>query len=94
MERLSKSDVVDAIAKATGLSKKDTDAVVSEFTTVLEDALKQGKEVLIHKLGAFKVTQRQARVGRNPKTGEEIKIPATKVAKFVPAKSLKEQITK
>lgn len=94
MERLSKSDVVDAIAKATGLSKKDTDAVVSEFTTVIEDALKQGKEVLIHKLGAFKVTQRQARVGRNPKTGEEIKIPATKVAKFVPAKSLKEQITK
>lgn len=94
MERLSKSDVVDAIAKATGLSKKDTDAVVSEFTTVIEDALKQGKEVLIHKLGAFKVTQRQARVGRNPKTGEEIKIAATKVAKFVPAKSLKEQITK
>lgn len=40
------------------------------------------------------MTQRQARVGRNPKTGEEIKIAATKVAKFVPAKSLKEQITK
>ena len=94
MKRLSKSDVVEAIAKNTGLSKKDTETVISELTTVIENALKQGDEVLIHKLGAFKVTQRQARGGRNPKTGEEIKIAATKVAKFVPAKSLKEQITK
>lgn len=87
---MNKTELINAVAEASELSKKDaTKAVDSVFDTIL-DALKNGDKIQLIGFGNFEVRERSARKGRNPQTGEEIEIPASKVPAFKPGKALKD----
>lgn len=89
---MNKTELVDAIAKQAGLSKKDSEAAVKAFTDVVSKALKKGDKVQLVGFGTFEVTKRGARTGRNPQTGETMKIAATKAPKFKPGKAFKDAL--
>ncbi|MCH5291376.1 MAG: HU family DNA-binding protein [Treponema sp.] len=91
---MNKVELVDAIAKETGLTKKDSEAAVKAFTETVAKTLANGEAVQLIGFGTFEVGSRAARTGRNPKTGEEIKIEASKTPKFKPGKALKDIINK
>ena len=86
---MNKTELINAVAEASELSKKDaTKAVDAVFESILE-ALKNGDKVQLIGFGNFEVRERAARKGRNPQTGEEIEISASKVPAFKPGKALK-----
>ena len=90
---MNKTDLINAVAEASpSLSKKDaTKAVDAVFEAILE-ALKHGDKVQLIGFGNFEVRERAARKGRNPQTGEEIEIAASKVPAFKPGKALKDAV--
>ena len=88
----NKQELVDSVAKATGLTKKDATAAVDAVFTSIEEALKNGEKVQLIGFGNFEVRDRAARKGRNPQTGAEIEIPASKVPAFKPGKALKDAV--
>ncbi len=85
---MNKGDLVNEVAKVV-CSKKEAQAAVDCVINTITKALKKKDTVTLVGFGTFKVVKRKARKGRNPQTGEEIKIKATKVPKFVPGKALK-----
>jgi len=89
---MNKTELTAAMAETSGLSKKDCEAALAAFTGAVETAMKSGDKVQMVGFGSFEVKKRPARVGRNPRTGKEITIPASKVAKFTPGKGLKDAI--
>ena len=89
---MNKTELVEAMAKQTGLSKKDADAAVKAFTDVVTKELKKGEKVTLIGFGTFEVGKRAARKGRNPQTGAEIKIKASKAPKFKAGKALKDAV--
>ncbi len=89
---MNKTELVDAIAKQAGLSKKDSEAAVKAFTDVVSKALKKGDKVQLVGFGTFEVAKRAARTGRNPQTGKEMKIKASKAPKFKAGKALKDAV--
>jgi DNA-binding protein HU-beta len=91
---MTKTQLVDALMKETALNKKDTKSFLLGLSVVVEKTLKKGGDIPLSGLGKFKVQSRKARMGRNPQTGEAIKIPARKVVKFTVAKNLKDQVLK
>ncbi len=91
---MSKIELVDAIAKDTGLTKKDAEAALKSFIENVSKELGKGKPVQLIGFGTFDVGKRAARTGRNPKTGEEIKIAASKNVKFKAGKALKDRVNK
>jgi DNA-binding protein HU-beta len=89
---ISKRDIIDVVAKNSGMSKVNTESIVSEVITYVGQALKNDQKVQIIGFGTFKLLARAARNGRNPSTGKEIKIPASKTVKFTPGKQLKDEV--
>ena len=89
---MNKGDLVNEVAKVV-FTKKEAKAVVDCVFSVITKALKKKDTVTLVGFGTFKVAQRKARKGRNPGTGEEIKIRAKKVAKFVAGKALKDAVS-
>ncbi|NLB88627.1 MAG: HU family DNA-binding protein [Syntrophomonadaceae bacterium] len=89
---MNKTDLVNQVALKTGMTKKDVEKVVNAFFSSVESALKEGDKVQLIGFGTFEVRNRQARKGRNPQTGEEITIAATKVPAFKAGKALKEAV--
>ncbi len=89
---MTKAELVSAIAKGAGLTKKQADAALKATVSALSSALKKGERVAVPGLGIFTVRTRAERKGRNPRTGAEIKIPARKVVVFKPAKDLRESV--
>ncbi len=87
---MSKKDLIDAIAKECEITKDKAGTAVEAMLAHIKAEMKKGEEVRIPDFGTFKVTKRAAREGRNPLTGEAIKIKASKVAKFTPSKALKD----
>ncbi|MHB1042874.1 MAG: HU family DNA-binding protein [Eubacteriales bacterium] len=87
---MNKADLVAAVAEKADITQKDTVKVINAVIEVISESISQGKEVRIVGFGTFKVRQRAARTGRNPKTGKPIEICAKTVPVFVPGKSLKE----
>jgi DNA-binding protein HU-beta len=87
---MSKKDLIDAVASEADLTKEKAGVAVEAVLDHIRKSLKKGDEVRIPDFGTFKVSKRKAREGRNPATGETIKIPASKVAKFAPSKGLKD----
>lgn len=87
---MSKKDLIDAVAKEAELTKEKAGVAVEAVLAHIKETMKKGEEVRIPDFGTFKVTKRKAREGRNPATGETIKIAASKVAKFTPSKGLKD----
>ncbi len=86
---MNKSDLIDSVAQAADLTKVQAKAAIDSYHQTIADALKEGKSVEIVGFGSFSVTSREARMGRNPRTGEALKIAAKKVAKFRPGKDLR-----
>ena len=89
---MNKTELVEVVAKKMGTTKKEAEAAVSAFTETVKEALAEGKKVQLVGFGNFEVRERAARKGRNPQTGEEIDIPATKVPAFKPGKGFKEVV--
>jgi len=89
---MTKSDLVDSVAAKAGMTKKDSARAVDAVFDTIREQLKTGDKVQLVGFGSFEVKQREARVGRNPKTMEEIRIPARKVPVFRPGKELKESV--
>lgn len=89
---MNKSELIDAVASSTGLTKVNAEkAVASVFSSISGELAKGGSFSLIG-FGTFSVSQRAARVGKNPQTGATLNIAAKKVAKFSPGKALKEAV--
>ena len=88
---MNKTEFVRAVAEKAGITKKEAAAVVNAVLEVIEETVKKGEEIRIPGFGTFKVVTRKERKGRNPRTGKEIIIPATRVVKFVPGKKLRLQ---
>ena len=91
---MNKTQLVETIVASTGMKKKDVDAVVTAFVASIEQALADGEKVQISGLGSFEVKERAERTGRNPKTKEQITIPAAIYPAFSASKSLKESVNK
>ena len=89
---MTKSEFIDQIADRAGLSKKDAGAAVDAMLTTIEDALRRGSDVVFSGFGKFSVSQRAAREGRNPATGETIHIAASRVPKFSAGAGLKKAV--
>ena len=89
---MNKSDLVDAIAKSADLSKASAARALDSTVEAIKKALKKGDTVSLVGFGTFKVGKRAARNGRNPRTGETIKIKAAKVPKFSAGKGLKDAV--
>jgi DNA-binding protein HU-beta len=85
---MNKGDLIRELAKVAG-TKKEAEAAVNTIFGAISKALKKGDRVNLIGFGTFSVTKRSARIGRNPQTGKEIKIPARRVPKFTPGKGLK-----
>jgi len=91
---LNKSELISAVAEKTDLTKKDAEKAVNAIFKSIEEALARNDKVQLVGFGTFEIKERAARVGRNPRTGEEIKIPATRVPSFKAGKALKEAVSK
>ena len=88
---MNKSDLINEVAKVVG-TKKEARTAVECMVSSITKSLKRGEDVVLTGFGTFKVVKRKARKGRNPYTGEEIKIKATRAPKFTPGKTLKEAV--
>ena len=91
---MNKTELVSVVAEKTGLTKKDAERVVSVTVDTIIENLCKGEKVQISGFGVFEVKEREARVGRNPRTKETIEIPATKQPTFKASKSLKDSVAK
>ncbi len=89
---MNKAELVAAIADKTELAKKDVEAALKAFTEVVAEELKKGEKIQLVGFGTFEVSERAERVGRNPQTGAEMKIPASKAPKFKAGKALKDMV--
>lgn len=89
---MTKADLIDKIASSSGLTKTDAGKALDATLDSIKAALKKGQKVTLVGFGTFSVSKRKARKGRNPRTGAEIKIPATKVPKFTAGKTLKDAV--
>lgn len=89
---MNKTELIAAVAERTGLSKKDAEAAVNAVFGAITDTLKAGDKVQLVGFGAFEVRERAERYSRNPRTKENIKIPASKAPAFKPGKVLKDAV--
>ena len=87
---MNKADLVAAMAEKAGVSKKDAEASLKAFTDVVAEELKKGEKIQLVGFGTFEVSERAARTGRNPQTGAEMTIAASKAPKFKAGKALKD----
>lgn len=91
---MNKTELVASMAQRSGLTKKDSEKALNSFFESVEQALVEGDRVQLIGFGTFEVKERAARKGRNPQTGEEIDIPASKAPGFKAGKSLKDAVNK
>ena len=91
---MNKTEFIAAIAEEAGLSKTDAAKAVKAFTDAVAEELAKGGKVQLVGFGNFEVSERPAREGRNPRTGETMTIAASKTPKFKPGKALKDEINK
>lgn len=89
---MTKAELISIVSKEAKISKSSAEKALNAFTNSVTKALKRGDRLTLTGFGTFFVSKRRARTGRNPQTGNEIKIPATKVAKFKAGKLLKSTI--
>lgn len=89
---MNKGELVDSIAAKADVTKKEADAVLGAMVDAIMEAVSSGSKVTLVGFGSFEARQRQAREGRNPKTGETLTIPATRVPAFAAGKQFKEKV--
>ena len=91
---MNKNELIAAVAEKAGLSKKDAEAAITATVEAITEALTQEEKVQLVGFGVFDVKERGVRMGRNPKTKEEIEIPASRVPTFKAGKALKDAVAK
>ena len=91
---MNKTELIAAVAEKAEISKKDAEKAVKAFTDAVAEELAKGGKVQLVGFGNFEVSERPAREGRNPRTGETMTIAASKTPKFEPGKALKDEINK
>ena len=91
---MNKTELINAVAEKTGLSKKDSEKAITATFDAITASLEAGDKVQLVGFGVFDIKERGARIGRNPKTKEEIQIPASRVPVFKAGKALKDVIAK
>ena len=91
---MNKTELIAAVAEKAEISKKDAEKAVKAFTDAVAEELAKGGKVQLVGFGNFEVSERPAREGRNPRTGETMTIAASKTPKFKPGKALKDDINK
>ena len=91
---MNKTELIAAVAEKAEISKKDAEKAVKAFTDAVAEELAKGGKVQLVGFGNFEVSERPAREGRNPRTGETMTIAASKTPKFKPGKALKVEINK
>ena len=89
---MTKTDLVDKVSKSTNATKTEVAETLDAIMETIKQAIKEGEKVTLIGFGTFSVTDRKARKGRNPKTGEPIDIPASKVPKFSPSETFKKEL--
>jgi DNA-binding protein HU-beta len=89
---MNKGELVEAIAQKADVSKKEADAVLTAIVDSIVEAVSSGDKVTLVGFGSFEPRERQAREGRNPKTGETMQIPATRVPAFSAGKQFKDKV--
>lgn len=89
---MNKAELVTAVAEKAELTKKDSEKVLKAFVDVVTEELKKGEKVQLVGFGTFEVSERPARVGRNPKTKQPVDIPASKAPKFKAGKALRDAV--
>ncbi len=89
---MNKSELVSALAKKIDISKKDAESAVSAFVDVISETMAKGEKIQVIGFGTFEVKERPERIARNPRTGEEIKIAASKAPVFKAGKALKDTV--
>ena len=89
---MNKTELIAAVAEKTGVTQKDVKKVMEAFVDVIKEDLAEGNKVQLIGFGTFDVVKRAARKGRNPQTGKEIKIAASKAPKFKAGKALKDLV--
>lgn len=89
---MTKADLVEEVAAVSDLSKKHSELVVNTFFDSIVDSLRHGGKVELRGFGTFKLRRRKARTGRNPRTGEQVQVPAKIVPFFKPGKELRELV--
>lgn len=89
---MTKAELIDKIASGTGLSKADASKALDTALRAIQSALKKGQKVTLVGFGTFSVVKRKARKGRNPRTGDVITIPASRIPKFTSGKALKDAV--
>ncbi|PTM56701.1 HU family DNA-binding protein [Desmospora activa] len=89
---MNKSQLIERVAETTGKTKKESTHLVETVLGTISEALRNGEKVSLIGFGNFEVRERAARTGRNPQTGEEIQIEASRVPAFKPGKQLKEAV--
>ena len=90
---MNKTELVAVVAEKSGITKKDAERVVSATFETITAQLMKGEKVQLSGFGIFEVKEREARVGRNPRTKEAIEIPASKAPAFKPSKALKDTVS-
>lgn len=91
---MNKAELITAVSERVGLSKKDSEKAVNATLEVITECLADGEKVQLVGFGVYEVKERAARMGRNPKTKEEIQIPASRVPVFKAGKALKDVVDK
>ena len=91
---MNRTELIASIAEKSGITKKDAEAVITATLDAISGALKEGEKVQLVGFGSFEVKKRAERIGRNPKTKESIKIPASTVPVFKAGKALKDAVAK
>jgi len=89
---MTKADLIDDVSRAIEMSRKDSEVVVETIFESIVKSLQGGDKIEIRGFGSFRTRQRQARSGRNPKTGEKVAVPAKKIPYFKPSKELKDLV--
>ncbi len=89
---MTKAELIDSVAVGAKISKASASKAIDSFTGSITKTLKKGGKVTLVGFGTFSVSRRKARMGRNPRTGEAVKIPAAKAPKFSAGKALKRAI--
>ena len=89
---MNKAELVEEVSGEAGLTKRETQKVIDTMIETIADTLSKGEKVTLVGFGTFRVMKRKARTGRNPQTGRAIQIPAKRVPKFGPGKTLREKV--
>ena len=89
---MNKSELIDAVSAKAGLTKADTDRAFKAFVEVITESMAKGETIALVGFGTFLVRERQARSGRNPRTGETISIESAKIPAFKASKALKDAV--